>query len=95
MHVSQFAQGAALKHLRTSAPQQINGPASSFDQATQITFSGTTKSGIKLVGPAVEYQSSKTSNGAFAAVIETRAAKRALARPVNTMFNSIITDSGS
>jgi hypothetical protein len=95
LHMSQFAKGAGLKHLKTSAPQEINTSASSFDQAVQITFSGTTKGGTKLVGAAVEYQNSETGNGAFAAVLGTPAAKTVLKQPVNAMFNSVIADSGS
>lgn len=94
VHLNQFVQGFGLKHVKSSAAQKISTSASSFDQAAQITFSGTID-GQKVVGAAVEYQNSTTGNGAFAAVIGTPAAKTALKKPVNNMFNSVISDSSS
>ncbi len=89
IHITQFAQGAGLKHLRYSTPQPISTGAANFDQASQLTFSGTA-GGLHLSGAAVEYQNSETGNGAFAAVIGPPSSKGPLKKSANAMFNSLL-----
>ncbi len=87
-HITQYAQGFGLKHLHYSAPDQISTGAANFGEASSLTFTGT-RGGKNYTGAAVEYQNSKTGNGAFAAVIGSSAAKRQLKAGTNAMFNSV------
>jgi hypothetical protein len=87
-----FAKGFGMKHVKTSGKQSAQIPVGGkFDEVASLTYVGTYQ-GQTLGGVAVEYQNSKTGDGAFAIVVAKQSDKSKLKKTVDQMFESIATN---
>ena len=87
-----FASGFGLTNVKTTLQQTAKIPGGGkFNQAASITYTGTYL-GHTLGGLVVEYQNTKTTDGAFAIVVAQQSGKPKLKKAVNEMFRSIATN---
>lgn len=87
-----FATGFGLTKVTSNLEQTAKIPGGgTFNEAASITYSGNYM-GQSLGGLVVEYQNSKTTDGAFAIVIAQPNAKAKLKKDINSMFKSLATN---